>query len=274
MTRKTSTIDLDLSSIGLSQRVKYPSHAFARNVFLYLRQILLASESVYSSRENRVKYEKVWTEDRPDEPEQSSFRIGKVDNRVVKLPLETQYAYIVSLVADEIRGQQSRVRQVAEVGAGSGRVLIPLAKQFPEIRFHAIEPTHAGCLKVAESAKRYDLQNVEVHCCSAEEMRVSLRLQVQFVYTNLALEQIGELSIAELALRNTIALLSSDGCFFFREPWGEVNGLLKRSYLRSAKYWPLSAGVIHTITSRDVSVEQCRVQHNLRFNVGICRGAV
>ena len=47
-------------------------------------------------------------------------------------------------------------------------------------------------------------------------MKAELRLQVQFVYTNLALEQIGELGIANLALRNTIDLLSSDGFFLQR----------------------------------------------------------
>jgi len=274
MTEHASVYKLNLPSIPLSHQVKYLIHANLRNSFLWLRQTFQASEPEYSSQENRAKYEETWTKDRPEELNQSFSRVSRVDSRLVELPLTTQYAFVSSLIAAEIEAQINRVKEVAEVGAGSGRVLIPLAKKFPEIRFHAIEPTRAGCLKVAESAERLNLQNVDVYCCSAERMAADLQLKVEFVYTNLALEQIGGLNIAELALRNTIALLSSDGFFLFREPWRDINGPLKRSYLRSAKYWPLSTDSIRSITSHSASIELCRIQHNLRFNVGVCRGAL
>ena len=93
-----------------------------------------------------------------------------------------------------------------------------------------------------------------------------------FIYSNLALEQIGSPTLVRNALEMMAMVASPGARFMLGEPWPEVNNYHQRAYLRSSAYLSLKAYTMIAFVRMPISIEKDLVHHNLRFRIGLLTG--
>jgi len=260
----------DVQKLSIASALKYGSHALIRNNKEFVRQLLSQSSMEYSPEDNRSKYEENWASDDLSN-ENLGSRIGVVGREIVVLPGRTHYSYVVSLVSRQLDGDPEKPATVLEIGAGSGRILLALANKLPKIEFCGLEPTKSGCRAIRERAADLGLRNVRVIESPAEHLDSSM-VRPDFIYSNLALEQIGSRTLVRNALQMMAMVASPGARFMLREPWPEVNNYHQRAYLRSSAYLSLEASTMNAFVRMPISIEKDLVHHNLRFRIGLLTG--
>ncbi|MGH3866605.1 MAG: class I SAM-dependent methyltransferase [Pseudonocardiaceae bacterium] len=77
-------------------------------------------------------------------------------------------AFYGSVVARSVAG--SGARRVIEIGAGTGRVLLPIARAHPEVSFTALDMDHDELAVLQGKVGRAGIPNVEVVCLDLAQM--------------------------------------------------------------------------------------------------------
>jgi len=187
---------------------------------------------------------------------------------------QLMYQYVVDAISERIQENRDAISRVLEVGAGSGRVCLRLAKQFPEITFYAVEPTHDGCSAIQRGIDSWSLGNIKVVNSGAENLKELDLPRFDFIYSELAFEQIGAPDIARQAVKCALDLGRSGCKFYFREPWRDFNGPLQKNYLDAMAYLPLDSDDLKSVRAIEMSASRCWFQHNLYFRVAVAEGTV
>lgn len=260
----------EFKKLQVASAIKYATHSLIRNNIEFARQLLSKSGMDYIPEDNRTKYEETWSADDVS-IENSGLRIGVVGREICSIPIATYYSYVCSLLGRQLENIPQRPATVLEIGAGSGRVILTLAEKSPDVDFFGLEPTKSGCSAIRKRAADLGLRNVHVIEAAAEHLDSSM-VRPDFIYSNLALEQIGSTDLVKSALQNLAKVASPGARFMLREPWPEVNSYHQRAYLKSSAYLSLPAATIKTFVTAPVSIEKDKVHHNLRFRIGLLTG--
>lgn len=254
------------------QALRLRSAVMSHNLRL-LRRRLFGSVSIpWTVRTNADRYQG-WATDNPT-ADLTHTKPVLLNKSLYIVSGQLMYQYVVEAISERIQRNRDAVSRVLEIGAGSGRVCLRLAKQFPEITFYAVEPTLDGCLAIQRGVDSWALSNVKVVNSGAESLNKHNLPLFDFIYSELAFEQIGARDVAKRAIKCALDLGRSGCMFYFREPWRDFNGPLQNVYLDAMTYLPLDSNDLKSARPVKLSTYRCSFQHNLHFRVAVAEGTI
>lgn len=254
------------------QALHLRSVVMSHNLRLLRRSLFGSASSSWSVGANADRY-KGWATDDPT-ADLTHTKPVLLNKSLYIVSGQLMYQYVVGAISERIQRNRDVISRVLEIGAGSGRVCLRLAKQFPEITFYAVEPTHDGCSAIQRGVDSWALDNVKVVNSGAENLGEHNLPLFDFIYSELAFEQIGSRDIAKRAIKCALDLGRSGCIFYFREPWRDFNGPLQNRYLDAMAYLPLDSNELKSARPVEMSTYRCSFQHNLHFRVAVAEGTV
>lgn len=265
-------MEREIISPGVLGALRIRIGATLDNIRLLRRLVLGKRPNPYTIESNQARYHG-WATDNPTE-DLIHTKPVLLNNQLRIVSGQLMYEYVVDALSECIKRRLDSTLHVLEVGAGSGRVCLRLAKRFPNATFTAVEPTADGCSAIARGVAAWGLSNVNVVNSGAENLNDFKLPKFDFIYSELAFEQIGQRDIALQAVKSALNLGGTGAYFWFREPWRDFNGPLQNVYLDAVSYLPLRSSELASLRAMELSVVLCKFQHNLHFRVAIAEGTV
>lgn len=125
--------------------------------------------------------------------------------------------------------------KVLEIGAGTGRVLLPIAQRNPDIEFHAVDIISDEIAVLKEKASSLGISNVVTHVCDINDFKPSKTFSFAFAPFRV-LQHCQSLKEMDRFIQSTKNLLDDNGHFVFDlfNPW--IHMLTKQGQIFNGNY--------------------------------------
>lgn len=109
---------------------------------------------------------------------------------------------------------------VLEIGAGTGRVLLPIAKKHPDLEFHAVDVIGDEIEVLKRKAEAHNIKNVFTHVTDINDFKTDQKFAFAFAPFRV-IQHCQSLEDMERFIQSTKKLLTDDGRFVFDifNPW-------------------------------------------------------
>ncbi len=110
--------------------------------------------------------------------------------------------------------------RILEIGAGTGRVLLPIAAKHPELEFHAVDVIGDEIEVLQEKAARHNIKNVTTHVTDINDFKPNEKFSFAFAPFRV-IQHCQSLEEMDRFVKSTRDLLTDDGRFVFDifNPW-------------------------------------------------------
>lgn len=233
------------------------------NLSLWVRPKELARDCL-DPADNKIKYEDVFQDVTISESAELKHVFTGLRGRLWSQFSEREF--VDSCV--EAHGmfiQSCGASTVFELGAGHGRILVRLARKFPNVSFIAIEPSLNGCLAIERAIYEARLENVRIQNGYLANV-LQAASAADFMYSNLAFEQMGSSDVVDKVLDN-LRELPNLQFISLLEPLSDVQSRLTRAYLRAMNYLDLSAARLPEFGFTVIHSRRHNYHHNIRFRL-------
>ena len=125
--------------------------------------------------------------------------------------------------------------RVIEIGAGTGRVLLPIAKKHPDLEFHAIDVIADEIEVLKRKAAANNITNIITHVGDINEFRPDIKFSFAFAPFRV-LQHCQSVEEMSRFVHNTKEILSEGGRFSFDlfNPW--IHMLVREGVVFEGKY--------------------------------------
>lgn len=110
--------------------------------------------------------------------------------------------------------------RVIEIGAGTGRVLLPIAEKHPDLEFHAVDVIGDEIAVLSEKAKARGIKNIVLHVADINEFRPGEKFSFALAPFRV-LQHCQSVEEMDRFVKSTKGLLTENGRFAFDlfNPW-------------------------------------------------------